>query len=117
MACPRIFSRSVLLVLLPALLLRAQSAQTQSENKTNAELKVGGDVSAPLTLTLGDLKAMPRKTISVVNPHEKQKETYEGVPLDGILHKAGLPEGEQTRGAAMATMSWPRRRMAIVFSL
>ncbi len=28
---------------------------------------------------------------------------YEGVPLEALLQKAGVPHGEQLRGAAMAT--------------
>jgi DMSO/TMAO reductase YedYZ molybdopterin-dependent catalytic subunit len=68
-----------------------------------AELRITGAVSTPLVLTVTDLKKMPRKTLSVVNPHEKKKETYEGVLLEELLHKAGVPQGEQLRGASMAT--------------
>jgi DMSO/TMAO reductase YedYZ molybdopterin-dependent catalytic subunit len=46
---------------------------------------------------------MPRKTLSVVNPHDKKKETYEGVLLEDLLTKAGVPQGEQLRGTSMAT--------------
>jgi DMSO/TMAO reductase YedYZ molybdopterin-dependent catalytic subunit len=68
-----------------------------------AELKVAGAVSTPLTLTVADLKAMPRKTLTIVNPHDKKTEKYEGVALEEILHKAGVPQGEALRGPAMAT--------------
>jgi DMSO/TMAO reductase YedYZ molybdopterin-dependent catalytic subunit len=68
-----------------------------------AELRISGAVSTPLVLTVADLKKMPRKSISVVNPHDKKKETYEGVLLEEILHRAGVPQGEQLRGHAMAT--------------
>ena len=54
-------------------------------------------------LTVADLKKMPRKTLSVVNSHDKKTESYEGVLLDELLHKAGVPQGEQLRGRAMAT--------------
>ena len=40
-----------------------------------AELRISGAVSTPLVLTIVDLKKMPRKTLSVVNPHDKKKET------------------------------------------
>ena len=76
-------------------------AQTAAANA--AELKVGGAVSTALTLTVADLKAMPRKTLTVVNPHDKKTEKYEGVALEEILHKAGAPQGEALRGPAMAT--------------
>jgi DMSO/TMAO reductase YedYZ molybdopterin-dependent catalytic subunit len=54
-------------------------------------------------LTVADLKAMPRKTLTVVNPHEKKTEKYEGVALEEILRKAGVPQGDALRGPAMAT--------------
>jgi DMSO/TMAO reductase YedYZ molybdopterin-dependent catalytic subunit len=68
-----------------------------------AELRIAGAVSTPLVLTVADLKKMPRKTLSVVNPHDKKKENYEGVVLEDLLAKAGVPRGEQLRGASMAT--------------
>ena len=45
---------------------------------------------------------MPRKTLTVVNPHEKKTEKYEGVALEEILRKAGVPQGDALRGPAMA---------------
>ena len=68
-----------------------------------AELRISGDVSTSLVLTVADLKKMPRKTLSVVNPHDQKKETYEGVLLEDLLTKAGIPQGAQLRGASMAT--------------
>ena len=38
-----------------------------------------------------------------MNPHEKKNETYEVVPLREILHRAGVAQGEQMKGPAMAT--------------
>ena len=46
---------------------------------------------------------MARKTLAVVNPHDKKKETYEGVLLDELLRRAGVPQGDQLRGSSMAT--------------
>jgi DMSO/TMAO reductase YedYZ molybdopterin-dependent catalytic subunit len=68
-----------------------------------AELRITGAVSTPLVLTVADLKKMPRKTLTVMNPHDKKKETYEGVLLEELFAKAGVPQGEQLRGASMAT--------------
>jgi hypothetical protein len=65
-----------------------------------AELKVSGAVSGP---TVADLKNMPRKTITVVNPHEKKTEKYQGVAVEEILRKAGVPQDGALRGPAMAT--------------
>jgi hypothetical protein len=46
---------------------------------------------------------MPRKTLKVLNAHEKKDEVYEGVPLQELLRRAGVPQGDSLRGAAMAT--------------
>jgi len=54
-------------------------------------------------LTVADLKKMPRQTLTVVNPHDRKTEKYEGVPLEEILRKAGVPQGDALRGPAMAT--------------
>ena len=68
-----------------------------------SEVKIGGAVKTPFTVTLQDLKQMTRKTLSVENPHSKKTEVYEGVPLATLLQKAGVPQGEQIRGAALTT--------------
>jgi len=70
---------------------------------TTAQLKVSGAVSTPLTLTAADLKNMPRTTLQVSNPHEKKSETYEGVLLEELLKRAGVPHGEQLRGPLMTS--------------
>ena len=46
---------------------------------------------------------MPRKTLKVDNPHSGKTEVYEGVLVEDLLQKAGVPQGEQLRGPAMAT--------------
>ena len=46
---------------------------------------------------------MPRKTLHVSNPHDKKVEVYEGVALEDLLRKAGVPLGERLRGALMAS--------------
>jgi DMSO/TMAO reductase YedYZ molybdopterin-dependent catalytic subunit len=86
-----------------AQILSAPPAMFAQNPPTAAELRITGAVSTPLVLTVADLKKMPRKTFSVVNPHDKKKETYEGVLLEDLLTKAGVPQGEQLRGASMAT--------------
>jgi DMSO/TMAO reductase YedYZ molybdopterin-dependent catalytic subunit len=87
---------------LTMLSLFSQPVFTQT-NAPAAELKIAGEVSSPQILTAADLKKMPRKTLKVVNPHEKKTEVYEGVALEELLHRAGVPQGEQLRGPAMAT--------------
>jgi DMSO/TMAO reductase YedYZ molybdopterin-dependent catalytic subunit len=79
-----------------------QTAIAQT-SPTVAQLKIGGAVSTPLTLTAADLKSMPRTTLHVTNPHENKSETYEGVLLEELLRKAGVPHGDQLRGKLMTT--------------
>lgn len=91
----------IVLALLAGLFLSPQASPQALTSA--AELRISGAVSTPLVLTASDLKKMPRKTLSVVNPHEKKKETYEGVLLEEILRRAGVPQGDQLRGSAIAT--------------
>jgi DMSO/TMAO reductase YedYZ molybdopterin-dependent catalytic subunit len=99
--------------------LNAGLAQAQTASAARAELKIGGDVVTPLVLTIDDLKKMPRRTLSVVNPHSRKKETYEGVLLEEILRKAGVPSGQQMRGPAMAAyvLAEATDSYRVVFSL
>ena len=68
-----------------------------------AELKIAGAVSSPQVVTAADLKKMPRRILKVVNPHDKKTEVYEGVALEELLRRAGVPQGEQLRGPLLAT--------------
>jgi DMSO/TMAO reductase YedYZ molybdopterin-dependent catalytic subunit len=77
-------------------------AETQ-EATPAPTLKIGGAVSTPLVLSLDDLKKMPRKTLSVLNPHENKTEVYQGVLVEELLKRVGVPQAENLRGAALAT--------------
>lgn len=68
-----------------------------------SELKIGGAVTAPLTISAADLKKMPRTTLKVDNSHNNKTEVYEGVPLAALLQKAGVPQGDQIRGQWLAS--------------
>lgn len=86
--------------------LASSPARTQEPAKEPAKavaLLVRGDVEHPLSLTLADLKQMPRKSLKVTNPHEGKEATYDGVPLIEILEKAGVPLGSEMHGPAMTT--------------
>jgi DMSO/TMAO reductase YedYZ molybdopterin-dependent catalytic subunit len=84
-----------------------------------AQLRIGGAVATPLTLTAADLKSMHRTTVKVMNPHDKKSEVYEGVLLEELLQKAGAPHGEQLRGKLMATyvMAEAEDGYRVVFAL
>jgi DMSO/TMAO reductase YedYZ molybdopterin-dependent catalytic subunit len=93
----------ILVVAVIAQLLPSASKTYSQTTATTAELRVNGAVPTPLVLTVVDLTKMPRKTVSVVNPHDKKKETYEGVLLEELLRRAGVPQGKQLRGSSMAS--------------
>ena len=64
-------------------------------------VKVGGEVLTPLTLSAGDLAAMPRTTATAKDkqgvPH-----TFSGVAIAEILNRAGVTTGKQLRGENLA---------------
>jgi DMSO/TMAO reductase YedYZ molybdopterin-dependent catalytic subunit len=86
---------------------------------SQAALRVAGNVRTPFALSLTDLKNMPRQTLKVVNPHSKKTEVYQGVALEDLLRKAGVPQGQQLRGKAMATyvLATASDGYRVVFSL
>ncbi len=94
---------SLLLASVVAQLLPSASETCAQALATTAELRISGAVSTPLVLTVLDLKKMPRRVLTVVNPHDKKTETYEGVLLEELLRRAGVPQGEQLRGPSLAT--------------
>jgi len=93
----------ILLAAVLTQLLPPASKTCAQATTTTAELRINGAVSTPLVLSVANLKKMPRKTLSVVNPHDKKTETYEGVLLEELLQRAGVPHREQLRGPSMAT--------------
>ena len=52
-------------------------------------LAVTGDVPTPLSLTAGDLAALPHEKIEL-NEEDAGVTAYEGIPIQEILKKAGL---------------------------
>jgi DMSO/TMAO reductase YedYZ molybdopterin-dependent catalytic subunit len=77
-------------------------ASAQATIPKAAELVVRGDVPAPLILTAEDLARMPRETVSV-SDQDGTKVNYEGVRLQEILRRAGVPMGKELRGKALAS--------------
>jgi DMSO/TMAO reductase YedYZ molybdopterin-dependent catalytic subunit len=91
---------------LPALVLALGFAALSGLSQTapaTVRLTVTGDVEHPLSLSLDDLRKVPRITLKVTNPHEKKDETYDGVALSELLKQAGVPQGLTLRGPALAT--------------
>jgi len=86
-----------------AVLALSLGQQSNGPAQNAAELRISGDVATPLTLSVSDLRNMPRQTVKVVNPHEKKEEIYEGVAIRELLRRAGIPQNDKLRGSAMAT--------------
>ena len=94
---------AVLMIFLLGISTWAQQTAPLKPSTGPSTFKISGAVTAPLDLMVIDLKGMPRKTLRVENPHSKKTEVYEGVLVEDLLQRAGVPQGEQLRGAAMAT--------------
>ena len=77
---------------------RAQKAIAAVPDGT---LVIAGDVTQGLTITPGDLKAMPRTTVTV--SEEGRQVSYEGVLVGELLKRAGAPVGRDLSGKAVAT--------------
>src|SRR3984893_10436676 len=104
-------SLSIAALLLSALQMAGQSTQ-------EPKLAVTGDVPTPLALTASDLAAMPREHVEMTE-QDGEKTTYDGVALQEILKKAGIPFGRQMRGKALAgyVLAEAKDGYAVVFSL
>jgi hypothetical protein len=81
----------------------AQQPNATTQSDSSVVLRVAGNVVTPLSLSGRDLKALPRKTLKVLNSHENKEETYEGVAVQELLRKAGVPQNGKLRGPVMAT--------------
>ena len=77
---------------------RAQAVTAAAPDVT---LVIAGDVTQGLTITPGDLKAMPRTTVTV--SEEGRQVNYEGVLVGELLKRAGAPVGRDLSGKAVAT--------------
>jgi len=102
---------SIAALLLSALQMAGQSAQ-------EPKLAVTGDVPTPLALSASDLAAMPREHVEMTE-QDGVKTTYDGVALQEILKKAGIPFGRQMRGKALAgyVLAEAKDGYAVAFSL
>lgn len=90
-------------------LLAAQESQSS--------LQVTGAVKQPLTLTAYDLAKMPRATVRTMN--NGMETVYEGVWLNQVLKKAGVPQGSELRDKALAgyVLAEAQDGYQVVFSL
>jgi DMSO/TMAO reductase YedYZ molybdopterin-dependent catalytic subunit len=110
--------RHLRLVMISIVAVLFCSALLPAQTTTDSKIMVAGDVPTPLSLTAGDLAAMPRETVEVADA-DGVKTIYEGVPLQEILKKAGIPFGRQMRGKDLAgyVLASAKDGYQIVFSL
>ncbi|HEY7338354.1 MAG TPA: molybdopterin-dependent oxidoreductase [Bryobacteraceae bacterium] len=101
--------RSLVLGVLASGLLCAQESQLS--------IQVTGAVKQPLTLTADDLAKMPRASVRTMN--NGMEIVYEGVWLHEVLKKAGVPQGSELRGKALASyvLAEAQDGYQVVFSL
>lgn len=76
----------------------AQGDRPQTQGPTN--VRVTGEVLQPLTLTVADMTALPRTTVSA-NDKQGISHSYTGVALSEIFKRAGVTTGAQLRGKNM----------------
>ena len=92
-----------LLLIACSLVLLARPAGAQTATRAAADtlsVMVTGEVQRPLTLSVSDILAMPRTTVSA---KDKQgvSHAYSGVALSDLFQKAGVTTGGQLRGKNM----------------
>lgn len=99
----------VLAAVLFATLLSAQEKQPS--------VQVTGAVKQELTLTADDLAKLPRASVRTTN--NGMETVYEGVWLHDVLKKAGVPQGSELRGKALAgyVLAEAQDGYEVVFSL
>jgi DMSO/TMAO reductase YedYZ molybdopterin-dependent catalytic subunit len=80
-------------------------------------IQVTGAVKQALTLSSDDLAKMPRASVRTTNAG--METVYEGVWLHEVLKKAGVPQGGELRGKALAgyVLAEAQDGYQVVFSL
>ena len=80
-------------------------------------VQVTGAVKQPLTLSADDLAKMPRASVRTTG--NGMETVYQGVWLHDVLKKAGVPQGNDLRGKALAgyVLAEAQDGYQVVFSL
>jgi hypothetical protein len=86
--------RAFILGLFTVSLLAAQDSQPT--------VQITGAVKQALTLTADDLGKMPRASVRTTS--NGMENVYEGVWLHQVLTRAGVPQGKELRGKALAKL-------------
>lgn len=94
----RVLASGLLLAALPVLAAEPASAPVGPQ-----AIAVLVDGKATTTLDHAALAVMPRASVTAATHDEKPGE-WQGVALEEIVHRAGVPEGTAMRGRAMARL-------------
>lgn len=100
---------SLLALAITVVAVRGQTAaQTAAQAPAPAAddgvaLLVKGAVKQELRLTVADLKALARTKVTTKD-HDGMAHEYEGVTLQSLLAKAGVPQASEMRGKSMMLM-------------
>ncbi|UKT64257.1 molybdopterin-dependent oxidoreductase [Pedobacter mucosus] len=70
---------------------------TNAQEKSAAAVKISGELSKPLSVTVADLQKMPRITVSRKDKDNKEHQ-YAGVSLSSLLTSLGATTGKDLRG-------------------
>jgi hypothetical protein len=103
MATSRAMTCRLALLLLTCLAWPAFSTPTQADASAKPTVRVIVDGKPPITLDSASLAAMPRATVTASAHHEPPSQ-WQGVALEDVLLRAGVPSGETLRGRAMTTV-------------
>lgn len=91
----------ILLVAMAAAIGVTSSVAAQPAADAAATLAIAGDVSRPTTVTMADMKAMPRASATIQEDGHAVK--YEGVLISELLKRAGVGLGRDMTGNALST--------------
>lgn len=91
----------VLLLFCVAIPAVASTLQANASPQQSIRLLVDG--KPPITLDSASLAALPRTSVKASAHHEPLSQ-WQGVMLEDVLRRAGVPSGEALRGHAMTTI-------------
>lgn len=93
------------------------SAGLMTAQEAPAIVEITGAVKQPLKLSADDLAKMPRASVKTTS--NGMETVYEGVWLHEVLKRAGVPQGGELRGKALASyvLAQAQDGYQVVFSL
>jgi DMSO/TMAO reductase YedYZ molybdopterin-dependent catalytic subunit len=92
--------KHLILMLAAAAAVSAAPVTAQPATDT-ATLAIAGDVSRPTTVTMAEMKAMPRASATIQEDGHPVK--YDGVLVSELLKRAGVGLGRDMTGNALST--------------